>query len=112
MVQGLDVNHRLVLLEPGRDYDLYVYMYTSMMPPDRMPEAGRFQASLVWVDQEVEALYYDLKVPLDASQYVQSGGREYWQILNALDGTVRLLDLRGMDRAAFRASAASPRCCG
>ena len=109
LVQGLDVNHRMVLLEPGRDYDLYVYMYTSMMPPDRMPEAGKFQASLVWVEVEVEALYYDLKVPLDASQYVPSGGREYWQILNALEGAVRLLDLRGMDRESFRSSVAEAR---
>lgn len=109
MIQGLDVNHRMVLLEAGKDYDLYVYMYTSMMPPDRMPEAGRFQASLVWVDTEIEALYYDLKVPLDASQYVAHEGREYWQILKALDGAVRLLDLRGLDRESFRAGITAAR---
>ncbi|MBD5161899.1 MAG: alpha-mannosidase [Oscillibacter sp.] len=109
MIQGLDVNHQMVLLEPGKDYDLYVYMYTSMMPPDRMPEAGRFQASLVWVDTETEALYYDLKVPLDASQYVAHEGREYWQILKALDGAVRLLDLRGLDRESFRAGVTAAR---
>lgn len=108
LVQGLDINHRLLLLEPGKEYDLHVYMYTSMMPPDRMPEAGRFQASLVWIDTEVEALYYDLKVPLDASQYVRQSGSEYWQILKALDGAVRLLDLRE-DGERFRASVTGAR---
>lgn len=109
LVQGLDINHRLVLLEPGREYDLYVYMYTSMMPPDRMPKAGRFQASLVWVDTEVEALYYDLKVPLDASRCVQSGGREYWQILRALETAVGLLDLREGGGERFRVSVSNAR---
>ena len=107
MVQGLDINHRMVLLEPGRDYDLYIYMYTSMMPPGHIPEAGKFHASFVWVDTEVEALYYDLKVPLDASRYVAPEGREYWQILKALDGAVRLLDLREPGQAAFHASVAA-----
>lgn len=109
LVQGLDVNHRLVLLEPGRDYDLYVYMYTSMMPPGRMPEAGKFHASLLWVDAEVEALYYDLKVPLDASRYVRPEGGDYWRILKALEGAVRLLDLREPGGGRFHASVAEAR---
>lgn len=111
LVQGLDINHRLVLLEPGREYDLYVYMYTSMMPPGRMPKAGRFQASLAWIDTEVEALYYDLKVPLDASRCVQSGGREYWQILKALETAAGLLDLREGGGERFRASVTKARKC-
>ena len=109
IIQGLDANHDSVLLEPGQDYDLLVYMYTSMMPPDQMPEAGKFQASLVWLDTEVEALYYDLKVPLDASRFVQPEGREYWQILKALDGAVRLLDLRGDCQENFRSSVRAAR---
>lgn len=104
LVQGLDIHHRRVLLEPGRDYDLYVYMYTSMRPV-----SGQFISDLVWIDTQIEGLYYDLKVPLDASRYLQPGGRDYWQILKALDGAVRLLDLRKPGGDCFRASVEAAR---
>lgn len=31
LTQGVDVNHRLVKLEPGKEYELLVYMYTSLL---------------------------------------------------------------------------------
>ena len=104
LVQGLDIHHRRALLEPGREYDLAVYLYTGMSEV-----SGRFLADLVWLDREAEALYYDLKVPLDASCCLKQGSREYWQILNALDGAVRLLDLREPGGERFRSSVAEAR---
>lgn len=90
LTQGVDVNHQYVRLEPGTEYDMYVYMYTSLLHPI----AARFQAELVWVDTAVEGLYYDLKVPLDATCCVKPGGEEYWKILRHLERAVDLLDLR------------------
>lgn len=90
LVQGVDINHQTVKLEPDTQYDMYVYMYTSLL----RPIAARFQAELIWVDTEVEGLYYDLKVPLDATKWLKSGSEDYWKILRSLEAAVQLLDLR------------------
>lgn len=105
LVQGVDINHQTVLLQPDTECDLYVYMYTSLL----RPIAAHFQAELLFVDTEVEGLYYDLKVPLDASRWVPSGGEAYWKILRALESAVQLLDLRVPGDAAFRESVAAAR---
>lgn len=105
LTQGLDINHRLVRLEPDTDYDMYIYMYTSLL----RPISARFQAELIWIDTEVEGLYYDLKVPLDASRWVQPSGEAYWKILRALENAVQLLDLRVPGDESFHKSVAAAR---
>lgn len=105
LTQGVDVNHQYVRLEPGTEYDMYVYMYTSLLHPI----AARFQAELVWVDTAVEGLYYDLKVPLDATCCVKPGGEEYWKILRHLERAVDLLDLRKPGDSNFYSSITAAR---
>lgn len=105
LVQGVDVNHQTVLLPPDTECSLYVYMYTSIL----RPISAHFQAELLFVDTEVEGLYYDLKVPLDASRWVPSGGEAYWKILRALESAVQLLDLRVPGDARFRESVTAAR---
>ncbi|MDY5642985.1 MAG: alpha-mannosidase [Candidatus Faecousia sp.] len=105
LTQGVDINHRLVKLEPGREYDLQVYMYTSLL---RHVEA-RFDAELRWIDEDVEGLYYDLKVPLDATACMEAGCSDYWTIMRHLEVAVGMLDLRKPGSEAFRASAQAAR---
>lgn len=102
MRQGLDINHRHVLLEPETDYDMYIYMYTGTYPV-----TAWFRTDLVWYDEPVDSLYYDLKVPLDASKCVPQGGAEYWTILKALEAAVQMLDLRRPYSDSFYISVAA-----
>ena len=96
MVQGLDINHQEVLLEPGKDYDAYLYLYVG---PDGLPAHCRMD--LLWQDVEVNGLYYDLKVPFDASECLSKDDGAYWQIMRALDAAVQLVDLRKSYSPAF-----------
>ena len=105
LTQGVDINHQLVKLEAGKEYDLQVYMYTSLL---RRIDA-RFDATLQWIDEEVEGLYYDLKVPLDATACMEPGCADYWTILRHLEVAVGLVDLRKPGSEAFLASVKAAR---
>ena len=96
MCQGLDINHRHVLLEAGRDYDMYVYMYAGSIPT-----TASFRTDIVGIDEPTENLYYDLKVPLDASQCIPRDSEDCWKILKALESAVQLLDLRKPYNASY-----------
>ncbi len=105
LLQGVDINHTDVRLPAGQACDMYVYMYTSLL----RQVCSRFQAELIWEDSAVAALYYDLKVPLDATVWLKPGGGDYWKILRSLEGAVQLLDLRVPGTEAFYASIAAAR---
>ena len=102
--QGVDINHRYVELTPGTEYELHAYMYTSLL----RDVAPLFSAKLIWVDTDIEALYYDLRVPLDASACVPAGGEDYWKLLRPLSDAVDLIDLRNAPDEAFYESASAP----
>ncbi len=106
MVQGLDVNHQEVLLTPGREYDAYLYLYTG---PNELTIQCRME--LVWMDDAVEGLYYDLKAPLDAAGCLDKGSDAYWRILRALERAVQLVDLRSPRSEAFYESVTAARTC-
>ncbi len=106
MVQGLDVNHQEVLLTPGREYDAYLYFYTS---PNEITAQCRME--LMWLDDAVDGLYYDLKVPLDAARCLDKGSDAYWRILRGLERAVQLVDLRSPFSPAFYESVEAARTC-
>lgn len=105
LTQGVDINHPYVRLEPGTEYDMYVYMYTSLL----RPIAAHFLAELIWLDTAVDGLYYDLKVPLDTSCCLKPGSENYWKILRPLGDAVDLLDLRKPGDEHFYSSVAAAR---
>lgn len=96
MTQGLDINHRQVLLEADTDYEMYVYFYSGMEP-----RTARFLPSLLWLDEAVERLYYDMKVALDAAKCLPEDSEQAWKILQPLERAARLLDLRQPRSQAF-----------
>lgn len=87
--QGLDINHRDVLLDYDTGYDLYVYFYTCMV--DIQTE---FKASLELTDVKIEKLYYHLKVALDSAACQQPSGDNYIKIMKHLEAAVNLIDFR------------------
>ncbi len=80
MTQGMDVNHTMVRLEPGRDYSVHIYFYVGMIdcPVD-------FEPRLVWIDDRIEGIYYDLSVPLDACATFPEGSDARIQMLKHLE---------------------------
>ncbi len=96
MTQGLDINHRQVLLKPDTDYEMYLYFYCGTEP-----ETARFLPSLLWLDEAVDSLYYDMKTAWDASECLPEGSENSWKILQPLERAARLLDLRCPGSEAF-----------
>lgn len=105
-VQGLDVNHRRVVLsdhaETGTRYDIAMYAYSGMQ--DR--KSG-FSAALAVLDTETDRLYYNLKVPLEVAALLDAEDKRRCDILNFLTHAVNLLDLRRPRSAEYRESAAA-----
>ncbi len=96
MVQGLDINHQDVLLDPENEYDIYIYFYSGMIE-----KSIQVMPSLQIIDTQIEGLYYDLSVPLQASRLFEDRDGEYLQLIQILFGAVQLLDLRDFYSAAF-----------
>lgn len=97
--QALDVNHTWLPLKFGREHDIYLYLYTGMLP-------GRFDClpSLEVVDLGIEALYYDIRVPYLAMLELDEGSYDYIRIRDCLDRALTLLDLRSVYSPEFYAS--------
>lgn len=98
MVQGLDINHTEVFLEPDREYDLYLYLYTSTLsrPFEVFMDLG-------YLDTEIEGLYYDLQTPLEAMQIQNQNVTEHKDILSCLTQAADLLDMRQVYSPEYKA---------
>ncbi len=92
-VQGLDVNHREILLTDNAAadscYELALYAYSGVK--DRKVD---FIPTLAAYNKTVEKLYYDIKVPLEVAVLLEKEDKHRYDILNYLTNAVNLLDLR------------------
>ena len=88
-----DSKHQEVVLaeqaEAGKEYDLRLYGYSNAEYPRLF-----LHWTVVARRPEVEKLYYDLKVPYEIACLLREDDPKRAVILKALDGCVRLLDLR------------------
>lgn len=104
-VQGLDTNHREVRLttaaQAGEHYrlDLQAWSGTDV-------EELQFRAAVLEYDAAIGRLYYDLQVPLRAFSRLPADGRARCELLEALNETVNLLDLREPYSGEFYAALA------
>ena len=102
-VQGMDMNHRDVLLSPkaisGEKlvFDLQAYTGTIHNEFNLFMEIQE-------IDPEIEALYYDLKVPVEAFSRMEKEDRNRMLLENALNEGINLLDLRTPYSEEFYAS--------
>lgn len=88
-VQGLDVNHQQYVLEYDKEYDLYLYLYKK---DDNT--ISEFIPSIILIDDAIDRLYYDMKVPFDCAKLMEKESQSYIKIMTALNETEKLLDLR------------------
>lgn len=94
--QALDVNHTWLPLTFDREHDIYLYLYTGMLP-------GRFDClpSLEIVDLDIESLYYDIRVPYLSMLELDERSYDYIRIRDCLDRALTLLDLRAVYSREF-----------
>lgn len=104
MRQGIDTNHTSVLLEGKEKYEVYLYAYTGPKIADAILFLELFNKR-----PDVEALYYDVKVPLDSLSFMKEYSREYAEILAHLDRAVSMLSLYDTDSDEFYTSVLSAR---
>ena len=97
--QSIDNNHTTVLIPQPGEYELYLYAYSGMFD-----ELLDFVPSLQLVDKNCEKLYYDLKIPLDITAFLEPAQKEYIYILDYLEKAVNLIDLRAPGSPAYHAS--------
>ncbi len=88
LTQGLDTNHREVIIDVSVEHEIYLYAYTGMNVKN-----AHLYAKLLELDVLIEKLWYDIKVPFDSLQYLNKYGSEYSNILSCLNSAVDCLDM-------------------
>lgn len=95
IVQGLDINHREVILSKKSDikekYQADIKINSGMY--DRK---FSLQVKIVTVDEETRELYYNIKVPYDVAKNLPDGDYTKLRILKALNETVNHIDFRSL----------------
>ena len=94
IVQGVDVNHREILISPcaaaGDVYNIAILAYSGSVPGDLI-----LRTDLVQVDDRVEKAYYDFLVPVQAARLLKKPDQEsYRRILVKLGPAADALDMR------------------
>lgn len=94
IVQGVDVNHREILITPcaafGQNYDIAILAYSGTVSGDLM-----IRTELVQVEPRVEKAYYDFLVPLKSARLLKKADEEnYRRILVKMGPAADALDLR------------------
>jgi alpha-mannosidase len=103
LIQGLDVNHREIILSEaavaGSVFDISLHAYSGMGE-----EKVSLSSTIAILDKEFERLYYDIKVPLEVALLLHKEEKKRIDILEYLNETINLLDLRKPFSPDFKAS--------
>lgn len=98
--QGLDVNHREILIaehaRAGESHTLLLSAYTG----DKLFHL-LMETDLCILEREVEGLYYDLRVPYDVARLLSPDSEEYMTIMAAITEALNLVDFRVPYSEAF-----------
>lgn len=108
VTQGLDINHRMVLLDPqakaGKTFTVDLQAYTGILFAELS-----LVLDLIRVDEEIRGLYYDLEVPLRGFSRMYEDSKVRKDLETVLNDTVNLLDLRTPYSEEFYLSLAKAR---
>ena len=104
--QGLDVNHREIVLtenaKVGEEYRIVLSAFTGDSNFNL-----KMDSYIAILDRSIEKLYYDLKVPYDVMRLLDQDSEEYYTILKHLTEALNLIDLRIPYSESFYESIAS-----
>ena len=88
VAQGLDVNHKSIVITNYGVKKVYFYAYAGMNIYDPLS----FFVDLRYVDEDVEKLYYDIFVPAQVLEFTDTYSTEYADILTTLNSAINLVD--------------------
>ena len=92
-VQGLDVNHReIILAEPAKAGDTYRIVLSALTGDQNF--SLKMNSSLKVLDRKTEKYYYDLEVPYQSARLLNTEDQAYITIIQALNESLNLLDMR------------------
>ncbi|MEY8352808.1 alpha-mannosidase [Lachnospiraceae bacterium 54-53] len=98
--QGLDVNHREVILTPkaraGEKFKLVLSAFTGDQNFKLVLDSG-----IKVLDRETERYYYDVSVPYQAARLLPESDSAYIAIIQAVNESLNLLDLRKERSAGY-----------
>lgn len=103
LIQGLDIRHREFTVThkaiPGTVYQLAIQAYCGIR--GGMVDMNSYITAF---DRKVEALYYDIKVPMDVIEHLDSEDIRRIDMLKYMENAVNLIDLRKPCSKEFHAS--------
>lgn len=103
--QGFDVNHREIILseeaEAGKQYHIILSAFTGDQNFSLVMDS-----CLKVLDRKTEKYYYDLKVPYECAKLMREEDQAYIQIIQALNESLNLLDMRKEGSASYYESMA------
>ncbi len=103
LIQGLDVNHREVVLTQqavtGAIHTIDLQAFSGLKE-----DSATLECRISSVEKEVEKLYYDLDVPFNVAKLLDKEDKRRIDILRCLNDAVNLIDLRKPFSEAFKKS--------
>ncbi|MCQ2794954.1 MAG: glycosyl hydrolase-related protein [Bacilli bacterium] len=101
LVQGIDVNHRDILLEDGH-YTFYLYLFTH-----EFNRSFPLHFSVKYTDKRIEEAYYDYWVIMEDIHVLLKNDPQYASSLKVVNEAMNLIDLRNRDDLLFNSLAKS-----
>ncbi len=101
LVQGIDRNHRQVLLDPwtGEKAQLALRGYG-----EPLAEGTQIRPGIRRLERRIEAYYYDVYVPFSVMTLLEKEETNYAVLMECINGSLKLLDLRKPYSRDFYAS--------
>ncbi len=100
VVQGLDVNHREILLtECAKAGDKYVLFLSAFTGDNNF--SLLMDSKIKILERDIEKYYYDLAIPFDVARLLPKESGEFIEIIQCLNDSLNLLDARKKYSAAF-----------
>ncbi|MCQ2430771.1 MAG: glycosyl hydrolase-related protein [Clostridia bacterium] len=94
--QGMDTNHREILLAPDTPADICLYAYTG----PRIDRC-RLTADVRRLDPDVNGLYFDLEYPWEMHRFLHPESDEFVKMIDYLYQAVGMLDLFDLNSPAY-----------
>ena len=109
IIQGMDVNHTEFVLTKNAKrnevFEIVLYAYSGMNE-----DTANFKCYTANFDENINALYYDIFVPLSVAKLLDKEDKRRVDILEYLNNTANILDTREIPSADFDKSVKDALC--
>ena len=96
--QGMDVNHTYLMLSGKDSYEVMIYAYSGM---EQFRSDLRFDVNMVYENQDVKKLYYDLSVPFQITEFIEENTYVYQNVISILEKATQKVNLLKLPSPEF-----------